>query len=138
MRDEEFLRLAAFRTQLRQFQAFSERACETEGLTSPQYQALLAMRAHRGDEAPFTMRTLSECLLIKHNSAVGLVDRMAQLGLVERTGSPTDRRSVVLVLTAHGGRIIDMLAEQHRAELHRTARAWIHCMEQLAQPPAAS
>lgn len=138
MKDGEFLRLAAFREQLRQFQAFSERACDSRGLTSPQYQALLAMRAHRGNDAPFTVRTLSECLLIKHNSAVGLVDRMAQLGLVERTGSPTDRRSVVLVLTAHGGRILEALAEQHRAELHRAARAWIHCLEQLAEPPAAS
>jgi DNA-binding MarR family transcriptional regulator len=120
MPEEEFRRLAAFRMLLRRFQSFSEQAAEAQGLTSPQYQSLLAIKAHEGP-APFTVTVLAQRLLIKHNSAVGLVDRIEQLGLAVRTHPQSDRRSVVLRLTPKGKRILNRLAAQHRLELQRIA-----------------
>ncbi len=120
MTDEEFRRLAAFRLLLRKFQFFSEQASETLGLTSQQYLTLLAIKAH--DEAsPFTVKVLAQGLLIKHNSAVGLVDRTEQLGLVERRPYQGDRRSVVVALTPRGRRALNRLAIEHRRELQRIA-----------------
>ena len=120
MLDEEFNRLAGFRMLLRQFQFFSEQASEALGLTSAQYQSLLAIKAHDG-AGPLTVKVLAERLLIKHNSAVGLVDRIGQLGLVVRRHSEPDRRSVVVELTPRGKLALNRLAVKHRRELQRIA-----------------
>jgi DNA-binding MarR family transcriptional regulator len=120
LEDGEFRRLAAFRSLLREFQAFSEQAAQRHGLTSLQYQSLLAIKACEG-EGRVTVTALAQALLVKHNSAVGLVDRIEQLGLVARRPQESDRRSVVVELTAKGRRIVARLATQHRAELRRIA-----------------
>jgi DNA-binding MarR family transcriptional regulator len=62
---------------------------------------------------------LARQLLIKHNSAVGLVDRLAKEGLVRRTVSATDRRKVELQLSARGRHVLAKLAATHRTELER-------------------
>ena len=113
--NDEIRTLAAFRLALRQFQSFSEQAAEARGLTSQQYQALLAI----GEDgaAPITVTLLAQRLLIKHNSAVGLVDRMVQIGLVARRPSKADRRSVVIEVTARGESEFRRLARAHRREL---------------------
>jgi DNA-binding MarR family transcriptional regulator len=120
MGEDEFRRLAAFRQALRQFQFFSEQASEAQGLTAQQYQALLAIKGADG-KSPFTVTLLAEALLIKHNSAVGLVDRMEQLGLVSRRPSEIDRRSVVVSITPRGEGLFRKLARTHRRELQRIA-----------------
>jgi DNA-binding MarR family transcriptional regulator len=121
--EAELRRMAVFRVALRQFESFSERVSAELGLTSQQYQALLIVRGNEGT-APFTLKVLAQQLNIKHNSAVGLVDRIEQLGLVERHACENDRRSVVVVLTAHGKKVLDRLAIEHRRELHRIAPAF--------------
>lgn len=118
--DDELGRLAAFRGLLRQFHSFSESASGALGLTAVQYEALLAIYTQRGD-VPLTVKALAQFLLIKHNSAVGLVDRIEQLGLVVRRKSESDRRSVVIELTARGKRAMSRLAVKHRRELERLA-----------------
>jgi DNA-binding MarR family transcriptional regulator len=134
VRDEEVRRLAEFRALLRQFQFFSEQASQAQGLTSLQYQTLLAIRTHDGSW-PLTVTTLAQVLLIKHNSAVGLVDRIEQLGLVSRHQLESDRRNVVVELTARGRRIVDRLAAQHRKELRRIAPAFGRHFQQFAKTP---
>jgi DNA-binding MarR family transcriptional regulator len=121
--DEELRRLADFRALLRQFQSFSEQAAHALGLTSLQYQTLLAIKAHDAPW-PLTVTALAQVLLIKHNSAVGLIDRVEQLGLVRRHPLESDRRSVAVELTARGRRIVKRLAQQHRDELRRIAPAF--------------
>lgn len=118
--NDDIKTLAGFRLVLRQFQSFSEQAAEARGLTSQQYQALLAIKGEDGT-APFTVTLLAQRLLIKHNSAVGLVDRMEQLGLVARRPSETDRRSVVVEVTALGESEFRRLARAHSRELRRIA-----------------
>jgi DNA-binding MarR family transcriptional regulator len=113
----EYETLAAFRYTLRRFLSFSEAAAADVGLASQQYQALLAIKGSGRDV--MTIRELARQLLIKHNSAVGLVDRLEDAGLVTRGVAPEDRRKVNLRLTPRGMRVLERLAATHRAELRR-------------------
>lgn len=113
---DELGRLASFRALLRQFESFSEQASAALGLTSVQYQALLAIETQQ-DDVPLTLKLLAQQLMIKHNSAVGLVDRIEHLGLAVRKHSESDRRSVVVALTPRGRRAINRLAVKHQREL---------------------
>jgi DNA-binding MarR family transcriptional regulator len=112
----EYQQLASFRYALRSFLRFSEAAAETVGLTAQQYQALLAVCASAGH---VTINDLAQQLLIRHNSAVGLVDRLTAQGLLAREPSAQDGRKVYLRLTAKGDRVLEKLAEVHREELRR-------------------
>jgi DNA-binding MarR family transcriptional regulator len=62
---------------------------------------------------------LAQQLFIKHNSAVGLVDRLVRETLVVRDPSSIDRRRVELQLTGRGRRVLAKLAAMHRRELQR-------------------
>jgi DNA-binding MarR family transcriptional regulator len=116
----EYRQLAAFRRGLREFLRFSEAEAERRGLTAQNYQALLAVRACP-EGGRVTINDLARQLLIRHNSAVGLVDRLAKQGLVVREPAPEDGRKVYLRLTAKGERLLERLAEVHREELRRIA-----------------
>jgi DNA-binding MarR family transcriptional regulator len=113
----EYQQLASFRFALRSFLRFSEVAAQKVGLTAQHYQALLAVCASA--DGHVTINDLAKQLLIRHNSAVGLVDRLTSQGLVSREPSPDDGRKVILRLTAKGDRVLEKLAEVHREELRR-------------------
>jgi DNA-binding MarR family transcriptional regulator len=117
----EYAMLAAFRYKLRQFLAFSEKTAAKAGVTQQQYQALLVVRAHAGPGL-VTISDLAAQMLIKHHSAVGMVNRLEELGLVRREQDSGDRRKVGLRLTANGMRVFDRLAAVHRVELRRIGR----------------
>ena len=114
----DYARLAAFRQGLREFLRFSEEAAERVGLLTQHYQAMLILRACP-EGLTITINDLARQLLIKHNSAVGLVDRLVKEGLVRRTVSATDRRKVELQLSARGRQVLAKLAATHRSELER-------------------
>jgi DNA-binding MarR family transcriptional regulator len=114
----DYERLAAFRYTLRRFLSFSEVAAHEIGLASQQYQALLEIRGFAGRDA-ITINDLAQRLLIKHNSAVGLVNRLEAVGLVRRQAAVGDRRKVDIVLTPKGGLAFERLAATHHAELTR-------------------
>ena len=114
----DYARIAAFRHALRRFLRFSEEAAGRVGLTSQHYQAMLIVRACPEDQ-PLNIADLARQLLIKHNSAVELVDRLVRSKLVVRTVSLADRRKVHLTITAHGREVLAKLAALHRRELQR-------------------
>ncbi|HEY3532887.1 MAG TPA: MarR family transcriptional regulator, partial [Casimicrobiaceae bacterium] len=87
-----------------------------------------------GDDS-VTINELAHLLLIKHNSAVGLVDRLEAEGLVKRSVDAGDRRKVNLRLTARGSRIFERLATAHREELRRIGPELAEFLEYFAQPP---
>ena len=114
----DYAQLASFRLALRGFLRFSEAAAAREGLTSQHYQAMLILRGWP-ENRPISINDLAQQLLIRHNSAVGLVDRLTQEGLVVREPSTVDRRKVELRLSPRGRRVLARLAGVHRAELQR-------------------
>src|SRR4051812_27899498 len=99
--DEDYRAIAAFRAALRRFLHFSEEAARSVGLTPQQHQLLLAIRGAASDEPP-TVGQLAEALQLRHNSTVGLVDRLSQAGLVGRETSAVDSRRVHVSLTPEG------------------------------------
>ena len=63
------------------------------------------------------IRELADQMLLQHNGAVQMVDRLVVGGLVQRSQSPTDGRSVLVSLTAKGLALLEHLASQHAQEL---------------------
>jgi DNA-binding MarR family transcriptional regulator len=119
LRDRDYAQLLAFRDTLRRFLHWSEDQAKTVGLTGPQHQLLLAVRGH-GE--PPSIGDVAAHLLLRHHSAVELVDRAVAAGLVERSGDPDDQRVVRLRLTAHGEQLLATLAAAHLEELSRLRR----------------
>ncbi|HUK05067.1 MAG TPA: MarR family transcriptional regulator [Burkholderiales bacterium] len=114
----DYVRLASFRYALRRFLHFSESETARLGLTGQQYQAMLIVRCS-AERAPVTINDLARELLIRHNSAVGLVDRLVAQGLLLRAHVPDDRRKVRLRLSAAGERVLARLVTVHRQKLRR-------------------
>jgi DNA-binding MarR family transcriptional regulator len=117
VRDEDYRRLAQFRHALRRFLKFSEAAATDAGMTPQHYQALLAIRA--GPEQGLLIGELAEQMLLRPHSATGLVDRLAEAGLVERVRDDEDRRQVRVRATEAARALLASLAGSHRAELRR-------------------
>ena len=107
--------LAAFRLALRRFLAFSEAATAAAGVTAQQYQALLVIKTHAA--GAYMIRDFAEQMLLQPHGAVQMIDRLALGGLVVRSHSPTDGRSVLVSLTAKGSALLEHLAAQHVKEL---------------------
>lgn len=121
--------LSEFRYLIRCFLEFSETAAVRAGLTARQHQALLAIKGVREDAAP-TIGYLAERLRIQHHSAVELVDRLVEAGLVVRAPDPGDRRRVRLELTASAERHLAELSTSHLAELKRMRPALLELLDQ--------
>jgi DNA-binding MarR family transcriptional regulator len=118
LRKVDYEALAAFRYSLRKFLHFSEAAAQEKGLSAPQHQALLAIEGFPARNE-ITVGELAEQLQIKHHSAVGLVDRLAEQGLLRRLPSREDRRQVFLKVTVKGLRLLRQLSLAHRRELQQ-------------------
>jgi DNA-binding MarR family transcriptional regulator len=110
--------LAQFRYQLRRFLRFSEKAARACGVTPQQHQLMLGI-AGFAQAGSATISELAEFLQERNNSVVGLVERAAQSGLVQRESGARDRRQVVVSLTARGKEILAELSELHFDEVQR-------------------
>jgi DNA-binding MarR family transcriptional regulator len=118
--DRQFEDLLTFRTGLRRFQRWSEQQAAAAGLTPAQHQLLVAVRGHRDHRGP-TIGEVADYLVIRHHSAVELVDRAEAAGLVQRRPDRDDQRIVRLGLTTLGQARVEALTELHLSELARLA-----------------
>jgi DNA-binding MarR family transcriptional regulator len=111
--------LAEFRYRIRLFLAESEETARAAGLEPEQFQLLLAARGMpQGNTA--TIQHLAARLLVKHNTAVERIDRLARMGLLRRSHSDEDQRVVFVELTARGKRVVEKLSRQRMRELRRS------------------
>jgi DNA-binding MarR family transcriptional regulator len=116
--DADYVRLLHLRDGLRRFQRWSEQLAIEAGVTPAHHQLLLVVKGHGGSEGP-TIGDVADHLLLKHHSAVELVDRAVTAGLVRRRPDPVDLRTVRLTLTALGSRRLAELSALHLEELRR-------------------
>jgi len=112
--DADYADLLEFRDSLRRFLHWSEREATAAGITPAQHQLLLAIR---GQPANPTIGDVAGHLLLRHHSAVGLVDRAERAGLVRRHVDDGDHRVVRVALTPLGMRRLEALSRRHLAEL---------------------
>ncbi|THD82584.1 MAG: MarR family transcriptional regulator [Phenylobacterium sp.] len=127
---DDYLAIGGFRQALRRFLAFSEAGARAQGLTAQQHQALLAIRVHQGPE-PISVGELAQALLIKNHSAVGLVSRLQDRGLVLRQVSSGDRRRVLLTLTPDAEAILAAITRANLLELKSSAKAFRNLLTAL-------
>ena len=114
--DDDYATLLEFRDGLRHFLRWSQGSAKAAGLTPSHHQLLLAIRGHRGT---VSIGDVAEHLMLKHHSAVELVDRAAERGLVERVTDDHDQRVVRVRLTADGEHKLSELTSAHLEELSR-------------------
>jgi DNA-binding MarR family transcriptional regulator len=108
--------LAEFRYALRKFLAFSETAAAQAGLTPQQHQALLSIKGAPNSDR-LNISQIAERLLIRHHTAVELVDRLGALGLVAREADPADGRRVLVHVTEEGEERLRALSQSHIEEV---------------------
>lgn len=118
--DRDYQRLLELRTGLRRFLHWSEQLAASVGLTPMQHQLLLAVRGHADDRGP-AITDVAECLLVRHHSAVELIDRAEAAGLVQRQADEDDARIVRLHLTVLGSQRLEALAAATMEEVARLA-----------------
>ena len=118
--DDDYRRLADLRHGQRRFLEWSAEQAHAAGLTPTQHQLLLGVRAFAGREGP-TIGDVAEFMLIRHHSAVELVDRAERAGLVSRRRDPERHAVVRLALTDHGEDTLASLWEIHFRELAELA-----------------
>ena len=132
--DEDYRRLLELRTGLRRFLRWSEHQAQAAGLTPAQHQLLLAIRGHPDPRGP-TVGEVAAYLLLRHHSAVGLVDRAESAGLVGREQDLDNLSIVRLRLTEQGSAQLEALSEQHLEELAQLAPTLHALWDALEQGP---
>lgn len=116
----DFEHLLRLRTGLRRFLRWSETKAREAGLTATKHQLLLAIKGHPDPAGP-TVGEIADYLVLRHNSAVGLIDRAEAEGLVSRTPDTTNKSAVRVTLTTVGAGKLDALAGAHLQELTQLA-----------------
>jgi DNA-binding MarR family transcriptional regulator len=118
LEQRDYERLLAFRTGLRRFLNWSGQQAEAAGITPAQHQLLLAVRGHPDPRGP-TVGEIAGYLLVRHHSAVELIDRAVAAGLVVRRVDNEDARTVRIALTPLGQQRLERQAASPLEELNR-------------------
>jgi len=126
----DYRSLAAFRYEIRKFLAFGEQAARSAGIEPQQHQLLLALRGLPRERRP-TIGALAERLCVQHHTAVGLVDKLEQRGLVERRRASNDRREVLVSLTAGGEKLLQRLSAVHKAQLENVGPSMVGALQAI-------
>jgi len=88
----------------------------THATTLPRFDVLAALYRRREG---VTMTELSRMLLVSNGNATAVVDRLEADGMVRRTQSEADRRTVFVSLTPEGLAGFEVQALGHEAEVDR-------------------
>ena len=134
--EPDYASLAQFRFQIRTFLKKSELAALAVGLEPQQHQMLLSVKGLRADEVP-TIGCIADRLLLKHHSAVELIDRCERAGLVVREQDAGDHRRVLVRLTEAGEGLLLKLSQVHEEELTLLAPHLIEALEAILSSRSA-
>jgi DNA-binding MarR family transcriptional regulator len=130
----EYQAMAELRYRVRLFLREGDAAARSAGLEPQQYLLLLAIRGLPADSAA-KIQALADSLLIKHHSAVELVDRLEKRGLVRRTRDRDDRRQVLVSLLPKGQRVLERVVQQRINEVRAGGSQLVRAIDALLQDP---
>jgi DNA-binding MarR family transcriptional regulator len=128
----DYATLAEWRYQLRLLLGRRETAARAAGVEPQQYVLLLQIKGLQARGA-VTIGMLAERLQIRHHSAVELVDRLVERGMVARRRHDDDRRQVVVRLRPAGEAVLRRLALNSLAELRTEAPALLVTLRRLVR-----
>ncbi len=134
LRVDEYRALAELRYLIRCFLNFSEEQARAADIEPQQHQLLLVLKGLKPPERP-TIATIARRLQIRHNSAVELVQRSVERGMVGRRTASEDRREASLYVTAQGAHVLRRLSFAHRSELRSAAPVLVKALEALVGRP---
>ena len=126
----DYRALLAFRTALRRFNRWSEAQAASVGLTHAQHQLLLAIKGHGDDRGP-TIGEVADHLLLRHHSAVELVNRAQAADLIVRHKDEDDARVVRLRLTPAAEEKLRQLTQLHVDELAQLQPLLHHVVDRI-------
>jgi DNA-binding MarR family transcriptional regulator len=133
MPQPDYQSLAELRYQIRRFLHFSEEAARKANVEPCQHQFLLALKGLPENMRP-TIGILADRLQIRPHSAVELVNRLSNAGLVKRRRDRDDGREVLLEPTAKGEAVLRNLSLHHRAELQTAGPALMAALQGVLKP----
>ena len=105
------------------FEQTSGRHVRQLGLTPAQFDIVATLGRTHG----MTFKQLGEMTLITKGTLTGVVDRLADRGLVARVPSASDGRSTVVRLTAAGDRLFDQVFPAHIGYLKTRFKGFAAC-----------
>lgn len=108
--------LARLRYALRKYFNESDVAARELGLTPTQHQLLLGVAGFTG-RGWATVGELAEFMQLQHHTVVGLIDRVAKIGLVARQQNPENKRQIEVHLTEDGVELVRDLNVHHRRDV---------------------
>jgi len=129
-RPVDYVTLAEWRYQLRLLLGRRETAARAAGVEPQQYVMLLQIKGLEARGA-VTIGKVAERLQIRHHSAVELVDRLVERGMVARRRREGDRRQVMVMLRPAGEVKLRRLALNSLAELRAEAPALLATLRRL-------
>lgn len=119
--DRESAIVAALRRIIRAVDLHSRRLLDEHGLTGPQLVTLRAI----AEESPLSPAMIAERVHLSRGTVTGILSRLESHGLVARTPSAADRRSVEIALSDLGRSVLartpSLLQERFRSELRKLA-----------------
>jgi DNA-binding MarR family transcriptional regulator len=120
--NDELVRAAAFRSELRRFLRRSEKIAADVGLTPQRYDLLLQLKAAADGHS--TVTELGRRLHLRQTAVTELVKRAEEAGLLRRRRSDTDRRVYLLELTEDGDQRVTRVFNALRRDRESFARAF--------------
>lgn len=105
------------------FLSASQTITRSLGVSPTQYLLLLFVRGS-ADGSP-SIAGLAEKLQVRHQSAVGLVDRCERAGLVRRRRDSANRRRVLVEMTRRGTTLLARLAAEHYRTIEKLGDAFV-------------
>ncbi len=87
---------------IRAIEQHSRKLATDYQVTGPQLICLLALQ----EEAPLTVKRLAQSAYLSPSTVVGIVDRLIEKKLVQRSRSTSDRRSVKITVTEKGQQLL--------------------------------
>lgn len=117
--------LQSLRRIIRAIETDSQVLAQHHHVTGPQLACLLAVREH----GALTTCKLAQAVFLSPSTVVGIVDRLAEKGLVVRERGQRDRRQVLVALTEAGLR----LTERAPSPLQETLATGLRELPELEQ-----
>lgn len=124
--DHDYRIMGEFRHELRRFLATRARAARNAGIDPQQYQVLLVIKGKGGSAS---IGDIAASMLLRHHSAVELVDRMTRKKFVRRRRAQQDRRIVLVEILPRGESILRSLYISNREELSTLGRDLLHSLQ---------
>ena len=128
----DYVALADLRYQIRCFLQVREEATRATGIEPQQYMALLQLKALEA-RPPATINALAARLLVRHHTAVELVDRLEARGMVRRRRDGGDRRAVRVEIRRPGEAMLRRLALYSLTELATDGPALVAALSRLVR-----